>query len=507
MTMSEKEKQTLVEKVKAIGQKMTGKKKLLLLTAGAAGIVAVSVFAYTTSRKEDSWGQMMGQMGQRPSVSGNNIMNTYVTASGTTSLGYTMDEFEPDYIETELYIEEVYLSSGDEVEAGTAVFKVSDESIAKARAELEEKKEETSLAYRAGVISYEQSKINAKYTYDAAVLEGKQAEAVYQSAVKSAEKKLQTAKDNVADTESKLEEYQDANADYYYDYNVDEYKERYETNFSFYHYLIGLWGIGENEIGGTGNTLSGSPPAQNATDENYTRKVQTLQQQKKNMENSQKYYYNAWNEYEATASQATAQIQKLELQKETMRADLAEAETDYQLEVLEAETAYKKALAQSQLAKSDYDAAIQKAEDELETLKDEKEEAEKNLAEFESLLGDGYFYTKNAGTVMMIGTRSESNLQGGSMVVAYRNAQDISITVSVAQEDIHKLKVGDSAQVMIEEYGTFEGRITYLNPISNSSSRTNITYEVMVDLEGDNISSLKENLTATVVFQTGESNQ
>ena len=250
-----------------------------------------------------------------------------------------------------------------------------------------------------------------------------------------------------------------------------------------------------------------SPPAQNVTDENYTRKVQTLQQQKKNMENSQKYYYNAWNEYEAAASQATAQIQKLELQKETMRADLAEAETDYQLEVLEAETAYKKALAQSQLAKSDYDAAIQKAEDELETLKDEKEEAEKNLAEFESLLGDGYFYTKNAGTVMMIGTRSESNLQGGSMVVAYRNAQDISITVSVAQEDIHKLKVGDSAQVMIEEYGTFEGRITYLNPISNSSSRTNITYEVMVDLEGDNLSSLKENLTATVVFQTGESNQ
>ena len=259
MTMSEKEKQTLVEKVKAIGQKMTGKKKLLLLTAGAAGIVAVSVVAYTTSRKEDSWGQMMGQMGQRPSVSGNNIMNTYVTASGTTSLGYTMDEFEPDYIETELYIEEVYLSSGDEVEAGTAVFKVSDESIAKARAELEEKKEETSLAYRAGVISYEQSKINAKYTYDAAVLEGKQAEAVYQSAVKSAEKKLQTAKDNVADTESKLEEYQDANADYYYDYNVDEYKERYETNFSFYHYLIGLWGIGENEIGGSSSGMgSGS---------------------------------------------------------------------------------------------------------------------------------------------------------------------------------------------------------------------------------------------------------
>ena len=134
------------------------------------------------------------------------------------------------------------------------------------------------------------------------------------------------------------------------------------------------------------------------------------------------------------------------------------------------------------------------------TLEDEKTEADENLAEFEELLGDGYFYTQNAGTVMRIGTRSESNLQGGSMVVAYRNEEDISVTVSVAQEDIHKIKVGDSAQVMIEDYGTFEGKISYLNPISNSGSRTNITYEVIVDLQGDNIKSLKENLTATVIF-------
>lgn len=93
------------------------------------------------------------------------------------------------------------------------------------------------------------------------------------------------------------------------------------------------------------------------------------------------------------------------------------------------------------------------------------------------------------------------------MVVAYRNTEDISVTVSVSQEDINKLEVGDSAQVIIEDYGTFEGQITYLNPISNSDSRTNITYEVMVDLNGDNISSLKENLTATVIFQTGDSSQ
>lgn len=162
----------------------------------AAGIAGVTFFTGTKAENNRQFNSMF-------SVSGNDTIAEYVTASGTTSLGYTMDEFEPDYIETELYVEEVYLSSGDEVKENTAVFKISQESVEEAREELEEKKEEASLAYRAGLISYEQSKINAKYTYDTAILEGQQAEAVYQNALKDAEEKLQKAKDDVAETEKK----------------------------------------------------------------------------------------------------------------------------------------------------------------------------------------------------------------------------------------------------------------------------------------------------------------
>ena len=239
----------------------------------------------------------------------------------------------------------------------------------------------------------------------------------------------------------------------------------------------------------------------NSNDEIYSNRIKIAQQMKKNKENIENYYYKAWDEYEATADKAAEQLPQLKIEIESLKKGLAEAEADYQIEVLEAETTYKKALAQTELAQSDYNAAMQKAADELETLEDEKTEAQENLEEFETLLGDGYFYTQNAGTIMMVGTRKESNLQGGSMVVAYRNTEDISVTVSVAQEDIHKLEVGDNAQVMVEGYGTYEGKITYLNPVSNSGSRTNITYEVVVDLIGDNISSLKENLTATVIFE------
>ena len=79
--------------------------------------------------------------------------STAITAKGTTVIGMDVEEFEPDYIDTDLEIEEVYLESGDQVEAGTAILKVSQDSVEDAREELEETLTKASLAYRAGIMS------------------------------------------------------------------------------------------------------------------------------------------------------------------------------------------------------------------------------------------------------------------------------------------------------------------------------------------------------------------
>ena len=438
-------------------------------------------------------------------------------------------------------------------------------------------------------------------------------------ALKEAENKLKTAQDKVTEAEEQIEEYTKAteNGSYYYDYDLDNYKKRYETNYNLYNQLLSDWGIAESELnvsmssavsefvllsapvnesvqddraadetsqeektseessseeaieespsqessteessqgGSNEESSSEESSAENGssdesssqesseadstkesssekeseekesesetkketegqnensqtvseTDKERMEKIKVLQQLKKAVQSSETSYSKAWKEYEEATNKAATQLKKLNAQIDSLRADLTEAQTTYELEKLEAETTYKKAVAQTNLAQSDYDAAIQKASDELEALEDEKTEAEENLKEFETLLGDGYFYTQNAGTVMMVGCESETNLQGNSMVVAYRNAEDISVSVSVSQEDINKLNVGDSAQVILDDYGTYEGVVSYLNPISTSDSRTNITYEVIVSLTGEDVSSLKENLTAEVIFQTGE---
>lgn len=98
----------------------------------------------------------------------------------------------------------------------------------------------------------------------------------------------------------------------------------------------------------------------------------------------------------------------------------------------------------------------QKAQETLDELEDAETEAQENLDEFESLLGDGILRTRNSGDVIM---------------VAY-------------------------------EAGTFDGIVTEINSVSNSSGRSSVTYTVTVTLFGD-VSTLSANITARVSFLAG----
>lgn len=59
-------------------------------------------------------------------------------ASGLTAVAMLDEAWELGFLQTALYVEESYLSMGDEVEKGTAVFTVSDKTLKKARKELED---------------------------------------------------------------------------------------------------------------------------------------------------------------------------------------------------------------------------------------------------------------------------------------------------------------------------------------------------------------------------------
>ena len=66
------------------------------------------------------------------------------------------------------------------------------------------------------------------------------------------------------------------------------------------------------------------------------------------------------------------------------------------------------------------------------------------------------------------------------MILAYSQPDAVTVTASVSQEDIASIEVGEEAVVVVSESGTYEGVVESINPISNSSSRSNVSYSVVV---------------------------
>ncbi len=452
---------------------------ILIVVIVIGAVFCVYIFANRKAQSEQS-ANGFGPNGMN--------MGSMITASGTTTVGMVEETFDVDSLETTLEIEEVYLNNGDEVEQGTAILKISDDSLEKARTELEQAAESAEYAYRLGLIDYEESLITAKSTFDQATVNSNYAENDYES-------DIQDKAETVADLEKQVEEAQELvdeytasiNDDYYYTYyDLDELESQLYKNFTLLMEFYDKWDIETQEIEGE-------------YDENYD----IYEFFEEEVTEEQEEYDQALEDYEDAVRIAANGLTKAQANLEKLQAQLTKAQVEYDDTVTSANSTKTETVAQSEIAQATYDTAVEKAEEELATLQDAMDDAEDNLTAFNESISDGYMYTTTAGTIMMVAVTEGGTLSADSMVVAYTDESTISVAASVEQDYISQLVVGQSATVMFEDYGTYEGIITAINPNTASSSRSSVTYTVTVQLQGD-VSELSQNLSATVMFNIEE---
>lgn len=520
-------------------KRRVGRKKLVVTVIGvgmvltAAGVAGTIYYRQTQSSTTQENGGQWGHQG------GMNMNDNLVTASGTTSIGVDAVTFAIDFLEdTSLYVEEVYVSSGDEVEAGTKYLKFTDDSIEDARSELESTAREAQIAYRSGVITTQESKIEAKYTYQQTLLDAQQAQQVYEDTLASLQATLDAAEDEYTQAQDDYNEYlyKVENNTFSEDYEIETKKTAYEEAYDLYVDRVEYWELTEDELdsldsssasmsGSSKTTVStsttssdssgqgsaggmmmgGNASSQAAAREEQEAKadrqwiLKTVALLKERMEEAEEDYELAKEDYEDEIDGAELKLQKLLNTYESKREAYEAAQITYQKECLSAKTTYETTLAKGQTAQNDYDTQLTSLSESLEKLADAKEEAQDNLALFESLIGDGYLYTDEAGTILMSRAEAGEVLTGDDIIFAYSNPDKITVSVAVSQDSIAQLSVGESAMVMISDYGNYSGVIESINPVASSDSRTSVTYTVEVALDGD-VSALSANLTATVIF-------
>lgn len=534
MRNSDKKNGESAQELDALVKRRKWKNRLSIAAAAAVvvAIASVSVGSYVKTRQsasgenEDEFGYARNRGGNLGAESG------AVAAAGVTSAGMKAVIFEIDFLEeARLYVEKVYPADGDSVKAGDKYIKFTDESIADAREELEEAKLSAQLACRSGKITDGESRLKAKHTYNVAMLEAQSASQVYDDTIAQLEADYAQAAKAYDEVSKEYDEYLERvqNNSFYEYYGIASLKKAYEDAKELYisqkeHYEVTDEEMQESTTENTNASTNVSSALQGGTvpkgfggmskQSEEERAVQmdrawiikAMKLLSEEAEEAEQEYETALAEYEDEIAVAQLKLQKLQNELETAREDFTDAEILYKKSSLNAKTAYETALAKGKTSQADYETQLAGLEDSLKRLYDASDEAEKNLALFEELVGDGYLYMEESGTVRMLAAEEGKALTGGSMIFAYSDPEQILVSVSVGQNDIAKLYVGEAASVEISDRGNYSGVIETINPISSSNGRSAASYTVTVCLQGD-VKGLDSNLTANVVFGEAQGGQ
>lgn len=390
---------------------------ILVLAIGGGSVTAVVILRKNGNATAFS---MPGNM------TGLTLTEDMVAASGVTNVGITEETFDVENLTTDLEIEEVYAVSGEEVTAGDKILKLTEDSVAEARKELERTLRDAELSYRTGKIEYEQNLITAEYTKDSAILTRQQAKEVYdetvaslQSAVTKAEEELQEAEDDIAEYESYVND-----GSYKSYFKVDEYQAIYDENLKALTDKMDEWGVSWSQVTGGGGSVQIGGGAGGNMQNGGTSNASILASLYSVLEQNLKDLEEAQEKYDDAVTNASFNLQTLQLKLSSLQQAVTEAKENKEIQQAQAKLTYETALSTADRAESDYNTTVEKAESDLAALKSTYEDAKENLKLFESSVGDGYFYASEDGTILRTVVRADQNLTSDAVVFVYSNRRN-----------------------------------------------------------------------------------
>lgn len=431
-----------------------------------------------------------------------------VMASGTTVTDSVLEELDIDSLETSLYVEDIYASSGQSVKTGDKILKITDESMEEATKELEQKAKKAEIAYQQQLITFEEDKIEAKKDADIEVISAKYADSEYTYSLKQASDKLADLQEQVNDANDLVKEYTAAteNNYYYTYYKVKELQDETYENFTLLMKLYEEWDIENSSSSQTSSKSStavgssaGGPSSAMSGGSEASQKASVYSDFDEEVSEEIEERDQAIDNYESALKKAQYSLEDAKAQYEILNAELIDEQVSFEKEKITLKTTCDSTKAEAELAETSYETQLKKLQEELDTLEEENNDAQDDLNNFIKRFSDGYLTASCDGTIMMINAKKENALDLERPLVAYIDTQSVTISVGVEQADISKIEVGSQATASIDELGTYEGIVISINPISSSDSRSSVSYEVIVTLTGD-LTGLESNLTATVII-------
>lgn len=486
-----------------IREKLTGEKRKKYLLSGTTALLVIicavtGTAAVRNSRKEPAQTQTGSEV--RRNSDGEKI--TY-TSSGSVdvgtktmslsldisefaaSKGFSMDSFmggmampgmdgqtsDSSSGTRTLKVEEVYVESGEEIQTGDPVLKLTQESVDSLRTLLTEDVSSAKTAYEEAMTAARQADQQAQADYEMNLLYAEHADSTY-------EETLSELKENVESKQEALSEAQEN-----YDEAVQELEEK------------------EALLTEEKQVLENASFTQEGTD-----KEENL------------YWWIVAYETEREAKElVTSLTEEIEELKDTIteyeeavaeaERNLALANRDLQEGEIEAEIEREKQTYQAENAQEIYEVTTGQGSFNEQQAKADYEEAQEKLAEFDRMIVDQVICAENDGVITAVYVEAGDTLTQDAELISVNDREEVTITLSVEEDDMDFTALGSQAQIVAAALPdqVFTGVVTEIGDAEIDSNTNKTTYSVVVTVQNPE-SLLYQDMTAEVTFSGKEQN-
>ncbi|MDE6055667.1 MAG: efflux RND transporter periplasmic adaptor subunit [Lachnospiraceae bacterium] len=451
------------------------KKGHFILTAAVVGIICMGITVVTiiycikNNKEEDiAYHEEAVEYG---------IFTVGITKTAPISLSVVEQTFDLDIgawtgeASAALQIEEVLVSAGQQVQKGTALFRVTPESVQNVRSILQKKVFDANRDCEVLKAKQKELRLLASQGYDSDIVNGKYADVVYGSKCDELQKKADDAKEAVDDKQNQVNE------------NLLELTQTQQELAKAQKYL---------------------KEAEAAVSENYDNRYNDA------------YYYTVYQKTRETAenmvNQLEEQVKSLTKKNELLLFEVDEAVRTYHKLVQELEKEklvvkmdYDTELYDSSIASEWYDIQTLNLDSALQEARERYLAALQNIQIFNAYIVHNRVRSQYNGILSDIMTKTGDTVSKNDRLVTLYDQEAVTMEVSLSEEDYLAVNQDELVKISFADHPdeVYEGRITEISNKEYDNGSEKLCYIVKVNIQGG-MSGFYEGMTGDVTFWANE---
>lgn len=387
--------------------------------------------------------------------------------SSTQSTAYSSTQNSSASSEEELVVKKVCVSTGQNVKKGDTLLTLTKSSVESAKKSYQENYDAARIAYNEAKTTRDAAKVSAEYEYKQRIATGKSALATYKATVASLEA-------NVSSTKAAYQKAQNG-------------IKTLPTQIASLKKKIAKAKSASGVMDSVNNTTQQSS-SNTTTGTNTTSSTQSS----------------------STITQLTQELTQLQTQLSEYRSNLNSLKSQYtsakkalKTGKITAKQTYEESRIEAKNAKALYTVALSSVNDDVDAAKETYDQTKEELEAFNAFTKNNEVTAKYTGKLTSVGYSKGDSLNSSTAIAAYVDTDGVNITVSVAQDDVSNIKVGDNVNIYLSAYEDelFEGTVTSIS--STSTGDTTVSYPVVVTLSGD-VSKVYDGMSSEVTFVSKE---